>query len=207
MLQLLLTNWVSCCLKLKIVNLSCESLITAGRKSILILHLFNSLSVFSAWILAFCVFCMDPCVFQQSSAWILELWRKRFDKDIPFIGECSRIPQSLHNVQFWVSLFMLTTVCCKKFLSWGLSDVHKYEYSIMSWGVILLLYSFNRIIAIGFHPYPKTILVSCFWPLYHHSVWVLSHEVGLKKNWRNSFFHNSLKIYHGIILRKQVKDM
>jgi hypothetical protein len=72
------------------------------------------------------------------------------DVDIPFKAEWSKFSHYLHIVQLQVSV--LITIYCKKDLFWrGVIHSLIYEYSNLSLGVFLLLWSFSIIIVVSFH--------------------------------------------------------
>lgn len=84
-----------------------------------------------------------------------EPWEERFDEDISFRAECSKVFHSFCIVQFWVSI-LISIYCKKKLFSWGLSNVLIYGDSNMLLGVSLLLCPFNRIIVKSFSLGPMT---------------------------------------------------
>jgi hypothetical protein len=61
----------------------------------------------------------------------------------------------------WRSLLIVLIFCRRKLFRWWLIKALIYEYSRMSSGLILLLYSFIRTVVFT--------LLQCTWPMYHFS--------------------------------------
>lgn len=94
----------------------------------------------------FCLlFCIDP-----------RTLRGGFGEDISSWIECSKISHSLHTVHLRVSV-LIAIYFKKKFLCWGLTQILINEYSNISFGIILLCFSFSRVVVVSFPLGPWSI--------------------------------------------------
>ena len=129
----------------------------------------------------YCFFFPEPC--------------QEPNRDIPLRVEYSNVSHSLYIVHLQFS--MLIAIYCKKLLWLGLSDILVYGHRSLSLSVILLLWSFSRIIAVDF---PLGSIESSILGYFSSVSFYLMDWANLKNVVGNS--HNSLSLLYQVSCRK-----